>query len=551
MAWTKDVDGSGFPIWYGTDANAGQVSRTDPTLAPNPLLNPSWNGWKVISGDPSGTGVSQTAAINPATGKAETIVEVAGPPDANGIRQSMGSMPYSEYLAAKAKDPSIGFARSTPSPENSMLKTSTAQDIGDAIANVAPAALAFAAPGLSGLLQGATGLSPTIANALTSAGSSVLTGGNPITGALSSLASGGLNGVLGGVDANAYDAMQFGTPAGGLVGTGLNTISPLQLAGGTYGGNTTQIDVTPQVDAVNVTPDWQDYAASKDQAQFGTGYNGNDAVPITTNLPGVVTGTNVPNPAVSNSSTGFPMPPAPVLGGAAAGLAMAGLGGDTGTADSGQYGTGATGVGNATGTSVSGTTPIGAAQGSAIAKILAGTATGEDWAKLAGQALPGLVSAFGSSQQASNQKALTDQLLAYGAPSRARYETSMTPGFDPNSIPGYSAAVNNASDAVLRSLSTQGNPFGNPGGLIEANKKIVAGTALPAIQQYQNQNANTGQIGALTSAAPASAQNALSANNNVWSDLGSAASSALNPQPDLASILKQLAGKSTSAYGLA
>ncbi|WP_460992138.1 hypothetical protein, partial [Staphylococcus aureus] len=62
----------------------------------------------------------------------------------------------------------------------------------------------------------------------------------------------------------------------------------------------------------------------------------------------------------------------------------------------------------------------------------------------------------------------------------------MTPGFDPMSIPGYSGAVDTTSKSLLAKLSASGgNPFGNPGGLIDANKQIVSVPDLPAIENYQ------------------------------------------------------------------
>jgi 7-keto-8-aminopelargonate synthetase-like enzyme len=63
----------------------------------------------------------------------------------------------------------------------------------------------------------------------------------------------------------------------------------------------------------------------------------------------------------------------------------------------------------------------------------------------------------------------------------------------------------------LRRLSaTGGNPFGNPGGLIEANKQIGASLDAPWLQNYRNQNASTGGYGAFNTAAPGAAMTAAS-----------------------------------------
>lgn len=167
-----------------------------------------------------------------------------------------------------------------------------------------------------------------------------------------------------------------------------------------------------------------------------------------------------------------------------------------------------------------------------------------------GRAIPGLVGAYAANQQGSALTDLANKYTAFGAPSRARYEASMTPGFDATSIPGYSDAVDNSMQATLRKLSTQGNPFGNPGGLIEANKAVVSGTALPAIQEYQRANLAGGGLANMNAAVPGLDTSALNANSNVFNALGSAASSAVNPPTTLAQLLQQLKGYGATAGGL-
>lgn len=166
-------------------------------------------------------------------------------------------------------------------------------------------------------------------------------------------------------------------------------------------------------------------------------------------------------------------------------------------------------------------------------RILAGTATMEDWLGVLGKAAPGLIGAFGADQQNKTLADLAKRFEDYGAPSRARYEASFAPGFNLANVDGaYKGALDQTSESLLRRLSAQnGNPFGNPGGLIEANKQIVNGTALPALNTYRNQNANTGGLGALAGAYPGMAAGAAGSNSNVWNALGGAASDVLNPKP--------------------
>ena len=177
----------------------------------------------------------------------------------------------------------------------------------------------------------------------------------------------------------------------------------------------------------------------------------------------------------------------------------------------------------------------------AISKILNGTATTADWLTVLGQAAPGLISAFASGEQADSLSALAQQYAQYGAPSRARFEASMTPGFDVTSIPGYSGAVDTSMETLLRKLSaTSGNPFGNPGGLIEANKAVIAGTALPAVSEYQRLNLAGGGLASLNAAVPGFDLSSIGAESNIWKSFGDVAGSVFNPPTTLEQLFKQL-----------
>ena len=128
----------------------------------------------------------------------------------------------------------------------------------------------------------------------------------------------------------------------------------------------------------------------------------------------------------------------------------------------------------------------------------------------------------------------------------------MTPGFDPSSIPGYTGAVDTASKSLLARLSaTGGNPFGNPGGMIEANKAIINGTALPAIQNYQNENLNAG-YGAGFGASNTAATGAINANAGSLTGAAGAMGQHTAPDTSHATLLQQLKGfQSNNGGGLA
>lgn len=177
----------------------------------------------------------------------------------------------------------------------------------------------------------------------------------------------------------------------------------------------------------------------------------------------------------------------------------------------------------------------------AMSRILDGTATTADWLNVGGNLASTGLGIAGSRNAANSYNNLSREYMAFGAPSRARYEASMAPGFDPNSIPGYSGAVDTASKGILARLAaTGGNPWGNPGGLIEANKQIISGTALPAIDAYQRLNAGTGGYAGFNAAAPAAATAGIGAQGGVYNAVGSGLAGLLNPQPSLYDTLRGL-----------
>ena len=147
---------------------------------------------------------------------------------------------------------------------------------------------------------------------------------------------------------------------------------------------------------------------------------------------------------------------------------------------------------------------------------------------------------IGSNQQANSLQDLAAKYQEYGAPSRARFEASMTPGFDPTSIPGYSGAVDTASKGLLARLSaTGGNPYGNPGGLIEANKQIISGTAMPAVNEYQRLNANTG-FGSSMNAALNLGTGAITADRGITTALASGLGDITAPDNSLEALYKKM-----------
>src|SRR6185503_17297017 len=90
---------------------------------------------------------------------------------------------------------------------------------------------------------------------------------------------------------------------------------------------------------------------------------------------------------------------------------------------------------------------------SALGRFMDGTATTDDYAKLLSTLGSTALGVLGSNQQAKSLSDLASKYQEYGAPSRARFQASMSPGFDPMSMPGYAGAVDSASKGILARLS--------------------------------------------------------------------------------------------------
>lgn len=160
--------------------------------------------------------------------------------------------------------------------------------------------------------------------------------------------------------------------------------------------------------------------------------------------------------------------------------------------------------------------------------------------------IPGTAGAVAAKQQTNSLKSLADEYLALGAPSRARYESSFTPGFSMSSDPGFTDALNQSAKATLHGLSVTGNPADNPNAWMQTLSDVNSKLAYPALQDYRRTNAETGGIASLTGAAPNDSLAAINARGNVYNAAGAAAADVFTPRPkidpqDLKTLL-QLAG---------
>ena len=254
------------------------------------------------------------------------------------------------------------------------------------------------------------------------------------------------------------------------------------------------------------------------------------------------------------------------------------------------------------------------AAGSALSRILDGTATTADWTSLAGTVGSTGLGLLGAREQAKTLKELAEKQMAaeqgryveqrdinqtryaeaqrlaaeatargveaqafgrsVGAPSRGRYEGSFAPGFSMESDPGYTDALNQSAKATLHGLSTGGNPAGSPNAWAASLSDLYGKTAYPALQQYRSNNAATGGFGSFAEVgarAPgytaagtgnsagfgnpnAGAQTdiaAAGATNSMFGGLGAGLADLTTPRNTLAELLKQLKGiGGTGLFGI-
>jgi hypothetical protein len=261
------------------------------------------------------------------------------------------------------------------------------------------------------------------------------------------------------------------------------------------------------------------------------------------------------------SATGAFMPPevagftGGTIGGAAGGFAgnLAEYGGaDAAGAAGGVAGTagGVGGVGGAGG--AAGAAGSGA---SLLSRLLDGTLSAADLSGLLGGVGGTALGLAGAREQIASQermqqkqidmnKEMQNQFLGLGAPYRDKLLASYQPGFDiMTADPALGGLMDQSYQSMLRKLSTGGNPYDNPGGLMEAQKYVTQNVALPQLNTHRNQLGSFGQLGV-----GAGAQAGLNAASSVkpidssgtYDALGYGLSRLTQPDQDPMAMMRQM-----------
>lgn len=182
----------------------------------------------------------------------------------------------------------------------------------------------------------------------------------------------------------------------------------------------------------------------------------------------------------------------------------------------------------------------GATATSALGKLLSGNAGADDYAKLLGSLGSAGLGVLGANAQGNALNDVASKYLQLGAPFRDKLLNSYSPGFDlTQQDPAFKNALDQTSDSVLRKLSTSGNPFENPGGLMQAQSYVMNNAYLPQLNTFRSQLASAGGLGTNTAGtADLSAAGTVGQGlNSVGYGLGQ-----LTNQNDLGSFLRQYSG---------
>jgi len=163
----------------------------------------------------------------------------------------------------------------------------------------------------------------------------------------------------------------------------------------------------------------------------------------------------------------------------------------------------------------------------------------EDYLKLGGQVLPSLIGAYGSQKQADAQSDLADKYFGMGAPYRSKLESLYANPSAFLSSPEVQVPVQQGTDALARSLSTQGNPAGSGRALSEI-QNYATNSLFGRLGDEKNRLANFGGLSSFNAASPNAAQNAITSQGQVYGDLGYGVGQVLSPQQtSLSNLLRQ------------
>ena len=170
--------------------------------------------------------------------------------------------------------------------------------------------------------------------------------------------------------------------------------------------------------------------------------------------------------------------------------------------------------------------------------LSSGGAGGSNLMKILGSLGSSALGAYASNQQANATQALADKYASYGEPYRKRLADlyANPDGFlSSNEV---QKPVQQGTNILARSLSTQGNPVAS-GNALQQLQSYSADQLFGKLGQEKDRLAGFGGLTNYNAAVPGLDSAAIGQKSNVFNAIGSGMSNIFNPQESLADILKR------------
>src|SRR3990167_991129 len=177
---------------------------------------------------------------------------------------------------------------------------------------------------------------------------------------------------------------------------------------------------------------------------------------------------------------------------------------------------------------------------SAVKNLLGSDGSMNDLASLLGKIAPAALGVIASNQQSKDYLQLADKYMGFGAPSRARYESSFVPGFSMANEPGYADALDQTTKSFLHKASIAGNPADSPNAWMQTLKDVNSTFAYPALQEFRRVNAGAGGLANMAPAAINAEGRSVGAERGIYDALGAGFADVFSPPKSLSDILREI-----------
>jgi hypothetical protein len=169
-----------------------------------------------------------------------------------------------------------------------------------------------------------------------------------------------------------------------------------------------------------------------------------------------------------------------------------------------------------------------------------GSGGGTDWLKTLGSLGAAGLGAYASNKQTNALEAQAQRYEGYGAPYRQKLSELYK---DPTSFlssPEVRVPVDQGTSSLMRSLSTQGNPFGS-GNALQQGQSYASDQLFGKLGQEKDRLAGFGGLSSYNQAAPQASTNAINSSSNAWNAVGAGANNIFNPPQTQAQTMAEWA----------